>query len=105
VAGALVAGTVAVVDLRTAIGFSGLGVLVSYAIANAAAWTLGAPRPAGTRPLAAAGLAGCLALAASLPVGSVLAGVGILAGGLAARALLRRGRPRAGRGHPGVETG
>jgi APA family basic amino acid/polyamine antiporter len=90
VVGALVAGTVAVVDLRGAIGFSGFGVLVYYAIANASAWTLAAPRPAGTRPLAAVGLAGCLVLVAALPSGSVLAGVGVLAAGLA----LRRWRHR-----------
>jgi APA family basic amino acid/polyamine antiporter len=100
VLGGLVALTVAVLDLRTAIGFSGLGVLVYYAIANASAWTLGPARPAGTRPLAAAGLAGCLVLAVTLPAGSVLAGVGVLAGGLALRALVRRSRR-----HPPAGTG
>ncbi len=95
VLGALVAATVAVADVRTAIGFSGLGVLVYYAIANASAWTLPAPRPAGTRPLAAAGLAGCLLLAAALPVGAVLAGLAVLAAGLAVRALRHR-RARTG---------
>ncbi|MFL6128865.1 MAG: APC family permease [Mycobacteriales bacterium] len=97
VIGAVVAVTAAVVDLRTALGFSGLAVLVYYAIANAAAWTLDAPRPAGTRPLAAVGVAGCLLLAASLPVAGVLAGTGVLAAGLAGRAL-RRGRAGAGTG-------
>ena len=74
--------------------------LVYYAIANASAWTLGPPRPAGARPLAAAGLAGCLVLAVTLPVGSVLAGVGVLAAGLVLRALVRRSRrhPLAGTG-------
>jgi len=37
---------------------------------------------------------GCLVLAFSLPVGSVLAGVAVLAAGLAARALTRARRPR-----------
>ena len=95
VLGALVAATVAVADVRTAIGFSGLGVLVYYAIANASAWTLPAPRPAATRPLAAAGLAGCLLLAAALPVGAMLAGLAVLAAGLAVRALRHR-RARTG---------
>jgi basic amino acid/polyamine antiporter, APA family len=78
-----VAGLVAValvaVDLRGAIGFSSTLVLVYYAVANAAAWTLG---PAGwrwPRWRAGAGLAGCLLLAASLPVTSVLAGAAVLA--------------------------
>jgi basic amino acid/polyamine antiporter, APA family len=77
-----VAGLVAValvaVDLRGAIGFSSTLVLVYYAVANAAAWTLG---PAGwrwPRWRAGAGLAGCLLLAASLPVTSVLAGAAVL---------------------------
>ena len=82
-----VAGLVAVallaVDLRGAIGFSSTLVLVYYAVANAAAWTLG---PAGwrwPRWRAGAGLAGCLLLAASLPVTSVLAGAAVLGMGTA----------------------
>jgi APA family basic amino acid/polyamine antiporter len=79
-----VAGVVAVallaVDLRGAIGFSSTLVLVYYAVANAAAWTLG---PAGRRWRAGAGLAGCLLLAASLPVTSVLAGAAVLGLGAA----------------------
>ena len=80
------------VDLRGAIAFSGLGVLVYYAVANAAAWTLPVPRPAATRPLAAAGLAGCLLLAATLPPAGLLAGVATLAAGLLLRATARRVR-------------
>jgi APA family basic amino acid/polyamine antiporter len=85
----LLAGTV---DLRGAIAFSGLGVLVYYAVANAAAWTLPVPRPAATRPVAAAGLAGCLLLAATLPPAGLLAGVATLAAGLLLRATARRVR-------------
>jgi basic amino acid/polyamine antiporter, APA family len=89
--GALVTLAAATVDLRNAIGFSGLGVLVYYAIANASAWTLGADRrPRSARPLAALGLVGCLLLAATLPVSSVLAGTAVLAAGLALRAAAAR---------------
>ena len=91
--GALVALAAATVDLRDAIGFSSLGVLVYYAIANASAWTLGAgSRPRSTRPLAALGLVGCLVLAGTLPLSSILAGAAVLAAGLAVRALLSRPR-------------
>ena len=71
--GAVVAVLVAVVDIRGAIGFSSLTVLVYYAIANAAAWTLG------RRAIPAAGFAGCLLLAGFLPLGSVLTGFAVLA--------------------------
>ncbi|HEY8555730.1 MAG TPA: APC family permease [Actinomycetes bacterium] len=88
-----VAGLVAVallaVDLRGAIGFSSTLVLVYYALANAAAWTLG---PGGRRWRAGAGLAGCLLLAASLPAASVLAGGAVLGAGAAAWAA-RAARP------------
>jgi APA family basic amino acid/polyamine antiporter len=77
-----VAGLVAVallaVDLRGAIGFSSTLVLVYYAVANAAAWTLGPAGRRWPRWRAGAGLAGCLLLAASLPVTSVLAGAAVL---------------------------
>jgi len=63
-------------DLRGAIGFSSFGVLVYYAIANAAAWGL---RPgAVSRVLPTVGLLGCLVLAATLPVPSVVTGAGVL---------------------------
>jgi basic amino acid/polyamine antiporter, APA family len=80
-----VAGLVAVallaVDLRGAIGFSSTLVLVYYAVANAAAWTLGPTGRRWPRWRAGAGLAGCLLLAASLPVTSVLAGAAVLGAG------------------------
>jgi APA family basic amino acid/polyamine antiporter len=81
-----VAGLVAVallaVDLRGAIGFSSTLVLVYYAVANAAAWTLGPGGRRWSRWRAGAGLAGCLLLAASLPVTSVLAGAAVLGIGM-----------------------
>jgi basic amino acid/polyamine antiporter, APA family len=77
-----VAGLVAVallaVDLRGAIGFSSTLVLVYYALANAAAWTLDPAGRRWPRWRAGAGLAGCLLLAASLPAASVVAGAAVL---------------------------
>ena len=87
----LVAVAVLAVDLRGAIGFSSTLVLVYYAVANAAAWTLGPGERRWPRWLAGAGLAGCLLLAASLPVSSVLAGAAVLGIG-AAVWVVRRGR-------------
>ncbi|MER5736076.1 MULTISPECIES: amino acid permease [unclassified Streptomyces] len=86
--GAVVAVAAATADVRGAIGFSSFGVLAYYGIANASAWTLGGRH----RVLAAAGLAGCAALAAALPLGSVLAGAAVLAAGVVAYAV-SRGRP------------
>ncbi|PZG17101.1 amino acid permease [Micromonospora craterilacus] len=80
---------VALGDVRSAIGFSSVTVLVYYAITNAAALTLGR-EPARKLPvqaLAVAGLVGCLVLAVNLPLPTVLAGFGILALGAAWYAL------------------
>ena len=74
--GAAVAVLAAVVDLGSAIGFSSFGVLLYYAIANASALTLG------RRVLPALGLVGCLTLAATLPLTSVLAGAIVVAVGM-----------------------
>jgi basic amino acid/polyamine antiporter, APA family len=87
----LVAVAVLAVDLRGAIGFSSTLVLVYYAVANAAAWTLRPAERRWPRWLAGAGLAGCLLLAASLPASSVLAGAAVLGIG-AAVWVVRRGR-------------
>lgn len=94
--GLVVAVVAATSDLRSAIGFSSFGVLVYYAIANASAWTL-TERTRTVRLLAACGLAGCLALAFSLPPSSVLAGTGVLAAGAVLYAV--RTGPVRGRGH------
>ena len=87
---ALVAVALLAVDLRGAIGFSSTLVLAYYAVANAAAWTLGRAERRWPRWLAGVGLAGCLVLAASLPAGSVLAGLGVLGVGVAVWAIRRR---------------
>ncbi|CRK52003.1 conserved membrane hypothetical protein [Rhodococcus sp. RD6.2] len=69
------------VDVRDAIGFSSFGVLVYYAIANAAAWTLTRAERRPPRIVPITGLGGCVVLAVALPAWSVVAGVGVLAAG------------------------
>ncbi|MGC7097837.1 APC family permease [Amycolatopsis lurida] len=81
--GVVVAALAAVADLRTAIGFSSFAVLVYYAIANASAFTLG-------RVVGGVGLAGCVVLAFSLPLASVLTGAGVLALGALAYLVLSK---------------
>ncbi|MER7051987.1 amino acid permease [Streptomyces sp. NPDC000351] len=94
--GAVVAVLAATVDVRGAIGFSSFGVLAYYAVANASAWTLGPSRTA--RVVPALGLVGCAVLAFSLPVVSVVVGVGVLAVGVVAYVVRRRVRERKRRG-------
>ena len=79
--GAIVIAIVAVADIRAAIGFSSFAVLAYYAITNAAALTLTRAERRWPRPLAVLGLVGCLAVAASLPTRSVLAGLAVLTAG------------------------
>jgi APA family basic amino acid/polyamine antiporter len=72
-------------DLRAVIGFSSFGVLVYYAVANLAAYTQTGADRRWPRSLNVIGLAGCVLLAATLPLGSVLAGLAVLAVGLGGR--------------------
>jgi basic amino acid/polyamine antiporter, APA family len=81
---------VASVDLRGMIGFSSFGVLLYYAVANAAAWTQAAPERRWPRGLQALGLAGCLTLVATLPALSVVVGIAVLAAGCLGRLVFRR---------------
>ncbi|MBC2931390.1 hypothetical protein [Nocardioides sp. zg-1228] len=81
---------VLLVDLRGAIGFSSFGVLVYYAVANLAALRQPAEHRRWPRALQVAGMAGCVAMAAALPLGSVLAGLAVLAIGVAGRLVARR---------------
>jgi APA family basic amino acid/polyamine antiporter len=76
--GVVVAVLAAVVDVRGAIGFSSFAVLLYYAIANASAMTLRG------KVIPVAGLVGCVVLAFSLPVPSVLTGAVVVAIGAAA---------------------
>ncbi|MDT5002430.1 MAG: basic amino acid/polyamine antiporter, family, partial [Mycobacterium sp.] len=82
--GVVVAVLAAVVDVRGAIGFSSFAVLLYYAIANASAMTLRG------KVIPVAGLVGCVVLAFSLPVSSVLTGAAVVAIGAAAYGLRRR---------------
>jgi APA family basic amino acid/polyamine antiporter len=80
------------VDLRGAIGFSSFGVLVYYLVANLAARTQDAGHRRFPRPLQTLGATGCAVLVLTLPVSSVLGGLGVFAVGAAYRGLrLRRG--------------
>lgn len=82
-------------DIRSAIGFSSVTVLVYYAIANASALTLGRD-PRGRLPvraLAVLGLVGCVGLSVSLPWRTTAVGFGVLALGAVGywlRRVLRR---------------
>ncbi|WP_284304161.1 APC family permease [Mobilicoccus caccae] len=91
--GAVVIALVLVSDLRGAIGFSSFGVLFYYAVANISAWTL--RREQGRPPawVPVVGLTGCLVLAASLPVASVIGGGVVVAVGIVVYLVRARLRP------------
>lgn len=78
---------VVVLNLRSAIGVSGVAVLTYYALANASALTLTNEERRWTPLLAAIGLVGCLALIAALPWRVVLSGIATLAIGVVVRLL------------------
>ncbi|WP_308164344.1 amino acid permease [Agromyces sp. ISL-38] len=84
------------VDLRGAIGFSSFGVLLYYFIANAAAITQPRADRRVPRALSAAGAIGCLVLVVTLPLVSIVAGVAVLAVGVAYRLVSRTIRSRRG---------
>ena len=89
--GVIVAVAVLTVDLRGAIGFSSFGVLLYYLVANLAAATqTGSDR---RYPMAVhvVGAIGCVVLAGSLPVASVVAGIAVAAVGGLYRLVVRRG--------------
>jgi len=82
---------VAFVDLRGAIGFSSFGVLLYYLVANVAAFRQRGDARRYPVALQVIGGIGCLVLAATLPWQSVVAGVVVVAAGIAYRAVrLRR---------------
>jgi APA family basic amino acid/polyamine antiporter len=87
--GAAVIALVAAFEVGGAIGFSSFAVLLYYAVTNASALTL--PRQHGrhSRPIAVVGLAGCVAVAASLPGAAVASGAIVLAAGAAIFGLRR----------------
>jgi APA family basic amino acid/polyamine antiporter len=83
---AVVSVLVVVVDLRGAIGFSSFGVLLYYLIANLSAFTQPPNQRRFPRWLQVVGAAGCALLVVTLPWTSVLAGLAVLAVGIAYRA-------------------
>lgn len=89
-AGLVVAMAVALVDLRSAIGFSSFAVLLYYAISNASAWTLSKEERRWPRWVAVAGFVGCIVVAFSLPLPSVVAGSGLLLSGAAVHIIRSR---------------
>ncbi|WP_328453182.1 MULTISPECIES: APC family permease [unclassified Amycolatopsis] len=91
---AVVGVLVLTVDLRGVIGFSSFGVLIYYAIANAAAFTQPREQRRWPRWLNLLGVVGCLVLVAALPWQSVLAGVVMFAVGLIGRAVVLKARSR-----------
>jgi APA family basic amino acid/polyamine antiporter len=102
--GLVVCVLVALTDLRGAIGFSSFGVLLYDLVANVSAWTQARADRRYPRGLAVAGAIGCVVLVATLPAGSVLAGVVVLAVGIGYRVLrLRVAASR--RRIPGRENG
>lgn len=72
-------------DLRGALGFSSFGVLVYYPVANLSALRQRLPDRRFPRVLQVVGAVGCVVLVATLPVRSVVAGVGVLVVGVAYR--------------------
>jgi APA family basic amino acid/polyamine antiporter len=85
--GLVVVVVVLATDLRAAIGFSSFGVLVYYAVANLAALRQPPEQRRWPRPMQVLGLVGCVVMALSLPLGSVLGGLAVLAVGVGYRML------------------
>lgn len=92
--GGLVVALVWTVDLRFVIGFSSLGVLLYYLIANVSAFTQEADRRLIPRWVTVVGALGCSVLAVTLPVVSLACGIGVVVIGLAYRAVRLRVTPR-----------
>ena len=88
------------VDLRGAIGFSSFGVLLYYLTANLAAYTQDREHRRFARPLQVLGAVGCAVLVLTLPIGSIVAGVAVLAAGIGYRARRHGFRRRTGRDSP-----
>jgi basic amino acid/polyamine antiporter, APA family len=77
-------------DVMTVVGFSSFGVLIYYAVTNAAAFTLEAHPRHAPKWLNVAGFAGCLLLAFTLPQAAVLGMAAVLAAGAAVRFVVLR---------------
>ncbi len=73
--GIIIALVVGVADLRSAIGFSSFAILVYYAIANVAAWTLKPEQRRWPRWMSVAGVFSCGIVAINLPLVAVVGGI------------------------------
>lgn len=82
---AVVVVLISVLDVRSAIGVSGVAVLTYYAITNAAALTLSKGDRRWPRSIAVVGLLGCVTLVAALPLAVVISGFATLGVGVLAR--------------------
>ncbi len=96
--GVIVAVAVVTVDLRGAIGFSSFGVLLYYLVANLSAMTQTGPDRRYPKGVHIVGAVGCVVLAATLPIASVVAGIAVAVVGGVYRLAVTRGRssPRSG---------
>ncbi|MEV3962967.1 APC family permease [Nocardia sp. NPDC050193] len=92
--GVVVVVVTATADVRSAIGFSSFGVLLYYAVANAAARTLTAAENRPPRVIPVLGLFGCLVLAFTLPWTAVASGVAATTAGVAIYVIRSRARQR-----------
>ena len=79
-------------DVRAVIGFSSFGVLVYYAVANAAAVTQDVTHRRWPRGLHLFGIVGCLVLVVTLPWAAVAVGVCVFAVGVLGRLVAQRRR-------------
>ena len=77
-------------DVRAVIGFSSFGVLVYYAVANAAAVTQDATHRRWPRGLHLFGIVGCVVLVVTLPWAAVAVGVCVFAVGVLGRLVAQR---------------
>lgn len=77
-------------EVMTVVGFSSFGVLIYYAVTNAAAYTLEEHPYHAPKWLNVAGFLGCLLLAFTLPPASVLGMAAVLAAGVAGRLVVHR---------------
>lgn len=91
VAGVVIA-LVLTTDLREVIGFSSFSVLTYYGIANVSAFSQAPERRRWPRPFNIVGVAGCAALAFTLPPSSIVAALVLFGVGLAGRAVVLRRR-------------
>lgn len=81
---------VSIMDIRGAIGFSGVAILTYYAITNAAALKLQASERRWSPVIAVIGLVGCVVLAVTLPITQFVIALGIGMIGVIWRQVLQR---------------